>query len=218
MGPSKCSGQSDYCSNFYKQILQEHNELWKTLGSFQTKYETKVYWAKPFSWGALLQSTSCHSQNSIKICDVLEIVMLSLKTYWVCQAPWHARHGHSESWVTPPTPTPNHPGTHPPPACNQNMASEYGTDFHRKRNKIDLLCRQKTSMVHTSMVHQTFVQWAWYSLFKFVKSHQTFGPSHRKCPTCPMIFVNTGFRDLIVAAPLNCQRSVRYAIFRHWFR
>ena len=22
-------------------------------------------------------------------------------------------------------------------------------------------------------------------------SHQTFGPSHRKCPTCPMIFVNT---------------------------
>ena len=24
-------------------------------------------------------------------------------------------------------------------------------------------------------------------------SHQTFGPSHRKCPTCPMIFVNTVF-------------------------
>ena len=23
-------------------------------------------------------------------------------------------------------------------------------------------------------------------------SHQTFGPSHRKCPTCPMIFMNTG--------------------------
>ena len=23
-------------------------------------------------------------------------------------------------------------------------------------------------------------------------SHQTFGPSHRKCPTCPMILVNTG--------------------------
>ena len=22
-------------------------------------------------------------------------------------------------------------------------------------------------------------------------SHQTFGPSHQKCPTCPMIFVNT---------------------------
>ena len=22
-------------------------------------------------------------------------------------------------------------------------------------------------------------------------SHRTFGPSHRKCPTCPMIFVNT---------------------------
>ena len=26
-------------------------------------------------------------------------------------------------------------------------------------------------------------------------SHQTFGPSHRKCPTCPMIFVNTGMLD-----------------------
>ena len=24
-------------------------------------------------------------------------------------------------------------------------------------------------------------------------SHQTFGPSHRKCPTCPMIFVNTAW-------------------------
>ena len=24
-------------------------------------------------------------------------------------------------------------------------------------------------------------------------SHQTFGPSHRKCPTCPMIFVNTAY-------------------------
>ena len=23
-------------------------------------------------------------------------------------------------------------------------------------------------------------------------SHQTFGPSHRKCPMCPMIFMNTG--------------------------
>ena len=26
----------------------------------------------------------------------------------------------------------------------------------------------------------------------FQISHQTFGPSHRKCPTCPMIFMNTG--------------------------
>ena len=25
-------------------------------------------------------------------------------------------------------------------------------------------------------------------------SHQTFGPSHRKCPMCPMIFMNTGDR------------------------
>ena len=42
------------------------------------------------------------------------------------------------------------------------------------------------------MIHQTFVQWALYILFKFVKSLiKIFGPSHRKCPTCPMIFVNT---------------------------
>ena len=26
-------------------------------------------------------------------------------------------------------------------------------------------------------------------------SHQTFGPSHRKCPICPMIFMNTGSRS-----------------------
>ena len=41
------------------------------------------------------------------------------------------------------------------------------------------------------MVHQTFVPWALYILFKFVKSHQTFGPCHLKYPTCPMIFMNT---------------------------
>ena len=28
-------------------------------------------------------------------------------------------------------------------------------------------------------------------------SHQTFGSSHRKCPTCPMIFVNTGIITLL---------------------
>ena len=39
------------------------------------------------------------------------------------------------------------------------------------------------------MVHQTFVQWALYSIQICEISHQTFGPSHRKCP---MIFVNTG--------------------------
>ena len=27
-------------------------------------------------------------------------------------------------------------------------------------------------------------------------SHRTFGPSHRKCPTCPMIFVNTVFATM----------------------
>ena len=30
-----------------------------------------------------------------------------------------------------------------------------------------------------------------YSVQNCEISHQTFGPSHRKCPTCPMIFVNT---------------------------
>ena len=30
-----------------------------------------------------------------------------------------------------------------------------------------------------------------YSIQIFEMSHQTFGLSHRKCPTCPMIFVNT---------------------------
>ena len=43
-------------------------------------------------------------------------------------------------------------------------------------------------------VHQTFVGWALYILIKFVKSLiRPLGPSHRKCPTCPMIFVNTAF-------------------------
>ena len=27
-------------------------------------------------------------------------------------------------------------------------------------------------------------------------SHQTFGPSHLKCPTCPMVFVNTDSMNL----------------------
>ena len=40
----------------------------------------------------------------------------------------------------------------------------------------------------TFMVHQTFIRWAVYILYKFVKSHQTFGPSHWKCPTYPMVF------------------------------
>ena len=30
-----------------------------------------------------------------------------------------------------------------------------------------------------------------YSIQNCEISHQTFGPSHQKCPTCPMIFVNT---------------------------
>ena len=102
--------------------------------------------------------------------------------------------------------THTHPPRHPP---TPSLQSKYGIRiwywFPQEKKQIDLLCRRKTSMVH-----QTFVQWASYSLFKFVKSHQTFGLSHRKCLTCPMIFVNTGFRDLIAAAPLNCQRSVRY--------
>ena len=44
---------------------------------------------------------------------------------------------------------------------------------------------------NTFMVHQTFVRWALYILFKFVKSRQRFGPRYQKCPTCPMIFMNT---------------------------
>ena len=42
------------------------------------------------------------------------------------------------------------------------------------------------------------IRWAYVILFKFVRSHQTFGPSHRRCPTCPMIFVNT-------VSSANCQ-------------
>ena len=50
-----------------------------------------------------------------------------------------------------------------------------------------LQCRWKTFMVH-----ETFVWWALYILYKFVKfSHQTFGPSHRKCRTCPTFFTYT---------------------------
>ena len=41
----------------------------------------------------------------------------------------------------------------------------------------------------TFMVHQTFVRWALYILLNLIRH---FGTSHRKCPTCPMIFVNTG--------------------------
>ena len=47
----------------------------------------------------------------------------------------------------------------------------------------------------TFKIHQTFVRWAFNILFKFVKSLiRHFGPSHRKCPMCPMIFMNTAFR------------------------
>ena len=46
------------------------------------------------------------------------------------------------------------------------------------------------------MIHQTFVQFGlMYSIKIRQISHRTFGPSHRKCPTCPMIFVNTGVRS-----------------------
>ena len=32
-----------------------------------------------------------------------------------------------------------------------------------------------------------------YSIEIYEISHRTFGPSHRKCPTCPTIFMNTDF-------------------------
>ena len=37
-----------------------------------------------------------------------------------------------------------------------------------------------------------------YSIQNCEISHQTFGPSHRKCPTCPMIFVNTAISNFEV--------------------
>ena len=48
---------------------------------------------------------------------------------------------------------------------------------------LKLQCSRKTFMVH-----QTFVRWNWYIPFKCEISHQIFRPSHRKCPTCLMIF------------------------------
>ena len=42
------------------------------------------------------------------------------------------------------------------------------------------------------MVHQTFVWWILYILYKFVKSPiKTFEPNHRKCPTCLTFFAYT---------------------------
>ena len=64
------------------------------------------------------------------------------------------------------------------------------------------------------MIHQTFVRWALiYSIQIYVISHQTFWPSHRKCPMCPMILMNiadtlVGYKvvdhsDVIGASPVG---------------
>ena len=37
----------------------------------------------------------------------------------------------------------------------------------------------------------------WYSIQICEISHQTFGPRHRNCPMCPMIFMNTA--DVVIA-------------------
>ena len=56
----------------------------------------------------------------------------------------------------------------------------------------------------TFMIHQTFVRWASYILFKFV----TFGPNHRKRLMCLMIFMNTGSCFHCLALCLsNCWKS-----------
>ena len=47
-------------------------------------------------------------------------------------------------------------------------------------------CRWKTFIVH-----QNFVSWDIYSIGICEISHQTFGPSHRKCPTCLTFFAYT---------------------------
>ena len=43
-------------------------------------------------------------------------------------------------------------------------------------------------------------------------SHRTFGPSHRKCPTCPMIFVNTALTNQnqvdILVFPTACAQFI----------
>ena len=59
-------------------------------------------------------------------------------------------------------------------------------------NNYDLLIiiPQKQCSQKTFIVHQTFVWWAAYSIQICEISHQTFGPSHRKCLMCPTIFVN----------------------------
>ena len=50
---------------------------------------------------------------------------------------------------------------------------------------------EKLSWFIRHMSDQTYVRWALYSIPNCDISHQTFGPSHQKCLTCPMIFVNT---------------------------
>ena len=45
-------------------------------------------------------------------------------------------------------------------------------------------------------------------------SHQTFGPSHRKCPMCPMIFMNTAVLKFVSRDPdlLNVVFSMYQAV------
>ena len=56
--------------------------------------------------------------------------------------------------------------------CNNSSASVYLKNFHDS----------------SDICPMGFI----YSIQICEISHQTFGPSHRKCPTCPMIFMNTG--------------------------
>ena len=55
-------------------------------------------------------------------------------------------------------------------------------------------------------------------------SHRTFGPSHRKCPMCPMIFMNTGMgSDIMVIGycsktkPTACSGTCLNEILINWY-
>ena len=54
-----------------------------------------------------------------------------------------------------------------------------------------------------------------YSIQNCEISHQTFGPSHQKCPTCPMIFVNTAIYNCYLHECSVWLLSLFYAFTAH---
>ena len=77
------------------------------------------------------------------------------------------------------------------PVARQPGPSSHAHHLHPCKTKSVITVLPKNFHGSSDICPMGFI----YPIQIFEISHQTFGPSHRKCQTCPMIFVNAGYNS-----------------------